>query len=124
MENQMNKATEVYFTIWIIPIIMLFVALLDLPYGYYTLLRIIVCGCSGYLAFTAYNVSQKATLWVFILGGIALLFNPIIPIHLSKELWTIIDPIVAFIFVGHFIMLYRERNNIKTNTEVKNKETL
>ena len=33
--------------------------------------------------------------WVWVLGGIGLLFNPLIPVYLSKGVWVLIDLITA-----------------------------
>ncbi|NQT97178.1 MAG: hypothetical protein HQ562_05490 [Candidatus Marinimicrobia bacterium] len=75
---------------------LLLIALLDLPYGYYTLLRIIICILAGYTAYVAYE-SEKIP-WVWIFGLIAILFNPVIPIYLDRETWAVIDIIVALVF--------------------------
>jgi len=81
----------------IIAAIMLFLALVPWPYGYYQLLRFVVCGVSAYLAFAAYNWHK---LWAtFLFGFIAVLFNPLIPIHLSRELWQPIDLICAVLLL-------------------------
>jgi hypothetical protein len=37
---------------------MLFLALADLPYGYYTLLRILVCAVGAYGAYLAYSAGR------------------------------------------------------------------
>lgn len=77
------------------------------PYGYYTLLRLVVCGTSLFIAYKAYEFSR--IVWVYIMGFIALLFNPVIPVHLDKEIWVVIDVIVAIvIFVS--IWLVKEPN--------------
>ncbi len=81
----------------LIAAIMLLGALADLPYGYYQLLRFAVCGVGLYLAYTAYQWQKMWAMWLF--GFIALLFNPLIPIHLSKELWQPIDVICAILFI-------------------------
>lgn len=67
------------------------------PYGYYTLLRLVVCGTSTYVAIKAKETKQN--FWMWGMGFIAVLFNPLIPIHLDKGLWTIIDLVVAVIFI-------------------------
>ena len=80
-------------------------ALVDLPYGYYQLLRFVVCGMSVYIAFTAYNWQKMWAVWLF--GFIAVLFNPLIPIHLSREIWQPIDVICAILFaVSIFVLKY------------------
>lgn len=77
----------------------LLVALFDgLPYGYFTLLRFVVCAVGVYIAYKIY-VSNNDSLWVWLFGGIAILFNPIIPIHFERETWWIIDLIIGGIFV-------------------------
>jgi hypothetical protein len=76
---------------------MLLGALADLPYGYYQLLRFVVCGVGAYIAYMAYNWQKIWVVWLF--GFIALLFNPLIVIHLSRELWQPIDFICAVLFI-------------------------
>ncbi len=81
----------------IISVVMLLLAIPSIwPYGYYTLLRLVVCGVSIYVVFQAKKSKQDG--WVWGMGFIALLFNPLIPIHLSKGLWAIIDLGVAAVF--------------------------
>jgi hypothetical protein len=72
-------------------------ALADWPYGYYQLLRFVVCGAGVYVAYTAYNWQKMWAVWLF--GFIALLFNPLIPIHLSREIWQPINVVCAVLFI-------------------------
>lgn len=81
----------------IIAALMLFGALGDWPYGYYQLMRFVVCGISVYVSFIAYVWEKLWATWLF--GVIAVLFNPLIPIHLSKEVWQPIDVLCAVIFI-------------------------
>jgi hypothetical protein len=71
-------------------------ALAKWPYGYYQLLRFIVCGVAVYIAYAAFNWQKIWAVWL--LGFIAVLFNPLIPIHLSKALWQSIDVVCACVF--------------------------
>ncbi|MCK5225332.1 MAG: hypothetical protein KAQ89_01300 [Planctomycetes bacterium] len=87
----------------IITAIMLLLALAPWPYGYYQLLRFVVCGASVYTAFVAYNWQKMWAIWLF--GFIALLFNPLIPIHLSREIWQPIDIVCAILFMVIAIIL-------------------
>jgi len=75
---------------------MLLGALTALPYGYYQLLRFVVCGVGVYVAYTAYNWQKMWAMWLF--AFIAVLFNPLIPIHLSREIWQPIDAVCALLF--------------------------
>ena len=81
--------------VWQLPAVALLLALAPLPYGYYTLLRIVVCGAAALLAFNDFKRFGSVSFWVLLMGGIALLFNPIIPIHLSREVWAPINILTA-----------------------------
>lgn len=76
--------------------VLLLFGMLNLPYGYYNFLRLAICISSAIVAYHFYN-SQK-TLWTLIFGAIALLFNPIVPVYLTKSLWVVIDLIAAILF--------------------------
>lgn len=94
----------------ILAILFLLGALGDHPYGYYQFLRWIIMAVGGYLTFLAYNSERK--IWVWIFGLITLLFNPIIPFYLSKDVWQFIDVIVAIIFlISIFKIKIYERTN-------------
>lgn len=88
----------------------LFVALFDgLPYGFFTLLRFVVCAVGVYIAYKIYE-NENDSLWVWVFGGIAILFNPLILIHLERETWWIIDLIVGGIFLLSMFLI-RVKNN-------------
>lgn len=77
----------------------LFIALSDgLPYGYFTLMRFVVCAVGAYLAYKTYEENEKS-LWVWAFGFVAVLFNPIIIIHLQREQWMPIDLVVGIFFI-------------------------
>jgi hypothetical protein len=80
----------------IVAAIFLALTIFQLPYGYYTLLRLIVCGVGGYLAYSAQKQNQKE--WMFYGLFIAVLFNPFILVHFSRDLWVVIDLGVAASF--------------------------
>jgi hypothetical protein len=82
---------------------MLFLALGSWPYGYYQLLRFVVCGASIYVSFMAYNWQKTWAVWLF--GLIAVLFNPLIPVHLTREFWKPIDGLCGFVFITIAIIL-------------------
>jgi hypothetical protein len=88
--------------------VMLLVALAPWPYGYYQLLRFVVCGAAGYTAFIAYSWEKMWAVWLF--GFIAVLFNPLIPIYLSREIWQPIDVICGVIFLIVTLILKEPAN--------------
>lgn len=86
--------------VWLLPAALLVLALAPLPYGFYTMLRLVVCAASAYLAWRELE-KFDLSLWVWGLGGIAVLFNPLIPIHLNRDVWAFIDVGVAIVLVLH-----------------------
>lgn len=77
--------------------IMLFVGAAPLPYGYYTLLRLVAFGVFAFAAFVSADRKYVALPWIF--GFLALLFNPIFKVHLPKELWAPIDVAAAILLL-------------------------
>ena len=76
---------------------LLLIAIAPLPYGYYTLLRIVVTGVLIWAAVIAYDRQNPTLPWIY--GILAVLFNPVIPIYLSREIWLPIDiGTAAFLF--------------------------
>ncbi len=65
------------------------------PYVFYILLRFVVCGSGLYLAFRAYEL--RKSIWVWLMGGIAVLFNPLVPIGLRRSDWQILDVVAAVV---------------------------
>src|SRR4029450_9918914 len=80
---------------------MLLLALGPWPYGYYTLLRLVACATAAGFAFHGYAGGRMWAVWTF--GFVALLFNPIVPVHLSRSAWRPINVVAAVLFaVGDF----------------------
>ena len=67
----------------------LFVGAAPLPYSYYILLRFVGCGAFALAAYVSFTRGGKSLPWVFVL--FAIIFNPFVKIHLSKELWALVD---------------------------------
>jgi hypothetical protein len=77
---------------------MLFVGAAPLPYGYYMLLRLVACGVFAFAAFVSFDRKHKTLPWVF--GLMALLFNPVIKVHLPKEVWAFVDIAAAILLLA------------------------
>ena len=52
--------------VWLAPAVLLVLAVFPLPYGYYTFLRICICGASAYLAFREWDNESSVGLWVVV----------------------------------------------------------
>ena len=84
--------------VWLIPAVMLVIPLAPLPYGYFMLLRLVVCGASIWLSYALITGrSWQGMGWTFV--AIALLYNPVFRVHFERELWMILNLITAVPFV-------------------------
>lgn len=88
---------------------MLVAALADWPYGYYQLLRFVTCGVAAYIAYLAYQRQKMWAAWLF--GLIAVLFNPLIPVHLNRGAWAVIDFTCALVFVFCALFLKKKQEH-------------
>lgn len=85
--------------LWPLAIILLVAATMQLPYGYYTFLRITICGFCGVVATFAFL--DRTTTWTGAFAPMAILFNPIIPVHLNRQTWFWLDLGAATIIAAH-----------------------
>lgn len=76
------------------------------PYGFYTLLRLVVSLSAIYMAIKANKLGKPIWLWLMI--GTALLFNPALPVQLIRSNWQALD-VVALVVFGLSIPVVRER---------------
>ena len=89
---------------------LLLVALFPMPYGYYILLRIVVCAVSIWSGIEAHKKGASITPWIF--AVIAILYNPIEKIHLSKELWMPINIATAIIILSSIKKLKKSAQHV------------
>ena len=64
-------------------------AYFDWPYGYYQLLRFGVCAVGVYGAVLAHRAGLGG--WTWGLGALAVLFNPLVPVHFDRDVWAGLD---------------------------------
>lgn len=72
---------------------LLLIALAPLPLGYYTFMRWGVTVAAIAMCTVAYKGNQGT--WLFLLIPIAILFNPISPVYMTRESWAPFDVIAA-----------------------------
>ena len=77
-------------------------ALLPMPYGYYEILRVFICGVFLYGVISSKDKAPAWILWV--MGAFAVIYNPIASLHLGRELWSVVNVITAgFLIAIQFI---------------------
>ena len=85
------------------------------PYGYYIILRVICCACFAYLATYTYSINKTGWTWVF--GVIAFIYNPIIRVHSTRTIWSIVNVATAILAFASIFALApsTERKERQTN---------
>lgn len=90
------KNTSFLKTLSVIAAIMLLLAVPSIwPYAYFQILRWVVAIVAALNAYRAYE--HNKTEWVVLMVGTAILFNPVAPIHLSKDTWVVLDIAAAIL---------------------------
>ncbi|WP_298954875.1 DUF6804 family protein [uncultured Nonlabens sp.] len=82
--------------------ILLLLCLLDMPYGFYQLVRFASLIGFGILAYSASEKESKTEMIIY--GGLALLFQPFFKIALGREIWNIVDVIVGIGLIASLII--------------------
>ena len=80
---------------------LLFLCLLDMPYGFYLLVRFIALIGFALLAYQALQDGRQTRVIIYVL--LALLFQPIYKISLGRELWNLVD---VFVGVGLIVSIF------------------
>ena len=87
----------------IVAAVLLFIALGNYGRDFYVLLRWFVFGATALTSYLAYVDRRAAWCWTAVI--VAILFNPFSEIHLSRQTWHIIDPVVgAFLLASIFFV--------------------
>lgn len=81
------------------------------PYGYYILLRWVCCAVFAYLAVEAWERGHQG--WVWVLGTTASVYNPILPVHLTREIWSVVNVVTIGIAVVSVFALKRRSESEK-----------
>lgn len=88
--------------VWLLPAAVVLLGIAPLPYGYYQFVRIVACGTAAFLAYKDYKTDGKITGWTVLLAITAILFNPFMPIYLTRALWAPIDLVTFILFIMHW----------------------
>lgn len=95
----------------------LLICLAPMPYGYYTLVRILSTVVFGLYAYRCYMAKKEGMTWVFV--TLALLFQPFAKVGLGRTIWNIIDVIVAIGLIILFFWEWKEGKKVgKSNVPI------
>jgi hypothetical protein len=98
----MNELTS--YLLHFVPAGMLMLAPGRWPYGYYMLLRVVVLAAALLLAGLIYQRTKQFTIWLGLFLIAALVFNPFVPLYLTRGVWAMLNVAAAALFVAHFVV--------------------
>ena len=99
----MSGVNRIPWWVWPITAARLIIATFDLPYGYYTILRIVVCGFAVVVFFHTWENDTPTRIWPLTFVGMAIVFNPLVPAHLDRATWFYLDIGAAILIVAHLM---------------------
>jgi hypothetical protein len=94
--------------VWVVPALLLLIAVWRLTYGYYTFTRIVTCAVAVLIAFAGTQERPVVQTWSFFLLAVAVLFNPFVPIHFNRATWFIFDLWAAATFLLHLFFVRQQ----------------
>ena len=100
-----NKTTLALFLF--IPAVLLIISnLVIFPVGFDTFVKMIICFSSGKIIFYGFKSAKGINETIVIFSLILILFNPVVPIYLDRELWLLINLLTSGIYIyGYFNVL-------------------
>lgn len=97
-------------------------ALGDNGYVFYMRLRWICLFCFGSLI--AHSLANNRKGWAIAFGMLTIIYNPIIPLHLDRDTWTLINIISIVVALSSIIVLKENKfEGVAAKIKGHNKET-
>jgi hypothetical protein len=90
--------------------LLFFICLLNMPYGYYILVRYLALVGFAFLALKASQKELQTEMFIYI--ALAILFQPLFKIALGRQIWNIVDIIVG---LGLIISIFLSAKEINQN---------
>lgn len=88
---------------------LLFVCLINMPYGYYQFVRFASMIGFAYLAYSVNEQNNKNEAFVYV--ALAILFQPFIKIALGRTIWNIVDVLVGIGLIISLVLNRKQKIN-------------
>jgi|SRR4029077_12479887 hypothetical protein len=85
---------------WVIPAAMLIIALAPCPHVYYRVVRLVVFVCAAAISLQSFD-RRGWHAWTIALALLAVVFNPILPVHLTRTIWSVLNGLGALLLIAH-----------------------
>ena len=86
----------------IVLVILLFVCLLDMPYGFYQFVRFVALIGFAILGYQALQEGRQTEIIIY--AVLAILFQPLFKIALGRDLWNVVDVIVGAVLIVSIVI--------------------
>jgi glucan phosphoethanolaminetransferase (alkaline phosphatase superfamily) len=96
--NQWNAERIAFALLMVVAAVMLLWAQSYHRIGYYTILRLVVCTACAYGLYL--TIKSKRVGWAFPFGALIVLFNPLVNLRITREMWSYIDVVTAIFLVA------------------------
>ena len=105
-----NKRELINAVIMILQTIMIAICVCDVPYVYIELVRIFALGVFSWLSYCSFK--KQNDVYGFVLGFLAVLFQPLFKVNLGDALWIFVDILVvlllSFLSFRQIVLLIRK----------------
>ena len=90
----------------ILLVLLLFLCLTPMPYGYYQMVRFVAMVVFAIMSFQYYKEKKNGLSITF--GALALLFQPFVKVALGRTIWNVVDVVVA---IGLIVLCLTHKNS-------------
>lgn len=87
--------------------ILLLLCLMDMPYGFYELVRFVAAAAFVYLSYDYFKAKSNGLGFAF--AALALLFQPFFKIALGRAIWNIVDVAVAVGLIYLIVKAFKKK---------------
>ncbi len=77
------------------------------PYRHFVLLRPVVSIAAAILALAAHE--RNAMSWMWVIVAVLVVFNPLVPLHLGRGVWRLLDVTAAGVFGAAVVGMRQNR---------------
>jgi hypothetical protein len=101
--HDMNKVIKIILAV------LFFLCLLDMPYGFFQVVRFAALVGFSILAYQANEIENKTEMLIFIC--LAVLFQPLLKISLGRQVWNVVDVIVGVALIVSIFISKKKNSN-------------
>lgn len=94
-------------TLYIILALLLLLCLAPMPYGYFMIVRLLAMVFFAYFAYRFFTADKESLAIVFV--SLALLFQPFLKIALGRQMWNVVDVVVAAFLIVLSVIGYSKK---------------